>query len=232
MTLRFRPALAIATALVLAALISLGVWQLQRLAWKEALIAQVEARISDEPIAFAEAHDRAQQGEAMEYQPVFAEGVFAHAEERRVYGLHDGAPGVYVFAPLISAEGAIWINRGFAPDAFAAPLQRTDGSPSGLVRVEGLYRAPERPQGFERMVRPADAPGEGRYYTRDPALFGVASAPRAYIDSNGSEHRAAWPEGGVTRLEFSNRHMEYALTWFGLAAALVGVFIAASIRLR
>jgi surfeit locus 1 family protein len=230
MKLRFRPALTLATALILAALISLGLWQLQRLHWKEALIAQVEARVGGEPVPFAQAHARALKGEAMEYQPVYAEGVFAYGEERRVYGLFEGEPGVYVFAPLVAPAGTYWVNRGFAPDAFAAPDQRTDGSPSGLVRIEGLYRAPERPQGFEKMVRPADAPGDGRYYTRDPALFGIATAPSAYIDSNGSEHGAAWPKGGVTRLEFSNRHMEYALTWFGLAAALIGVYVAASLR--
>jgi surfeit locus 1 family protein len=230
MKLRFRPALTAATALALIALLSLGFWQLQRLAWKNALIAQVEARVGGAPIPFAEAHQRAMRGEAMEYQPVFLEGAYAHAQERRVYGLSDGASGVYVFTPIIAADGAVWVNRGFAPDAFAAPDQRADGAPAGVIRIEGLYREPERPQGFERMVRPADHAGEGRYYTRDPALFGVAAAPRAYIDSNGRENAAQWPKGGATRLSFSNRHLEYALTWFGLAAALVGVFAAASLR--
>ena len=70
---------------------------------------------------------------------------------------------------------------------------------------------------------------------RDPQVFaeafGIATLP-VWIDSNGLENPAAWPKGGTTRLEFNNRHLEYALTWFGLAATLLVVFLAFSLKGR
>lgn len=227
-----RPYLAAATALALAALIALGAWQMQRLAWKRELIANVESRLGSAPEPFHDVDARAAGGESVEYQPVEAAGVFDHAQERRVYGLFEGAPGVYVFAPLVTESGVVWVNRGFAPDAFADPRTRASEAPRGAVVVRGLYRRPERPRGFEKMVRPTDVPSAGLFYTRDPALFGQIGAAEGYIDIAADASAGPWPRGGVTRVEFSNRHLEYALTWFGLAGALVGVFIAASVRRR
>jgi surfeit locus 1 family protein len=230
MRFHIRPGLAVATALAFAVLVALGAWQMQRLAWKRDLIAAVETRTGLPAASFHSVDARAAAGESVDYSPVEAAGVFDHGRERRVYGLHDGEPGVFVFAPLETADGVVWVNRGFAPDAFAAPETRAAGAPQGALVVRGLYRSPEQPSGAEKMVRPTDDPVSGRYYTRDPALFDAAQAARGYIDAAAGESAAPWPRGGLTRIEFSNRHLEYALTWFGLAGALVAVFLAASVK--
>lgn len=234
MTFHFRPILTIFAALGMAALIALGAWQLQRLDWKRDLIARIEARLDSPPVAFAAALDRARAGEDMEYAPVFLEGEYAHGLEARVFGLYGGEAGAYVFTPLESEAGAVYVNRGFVPQALRASETRPESLVSDPVRVEGLFRAPEHPSGLQRLLRP-EPRGEDLWFVRDPALFAAAQgvdAPAYYIDSSGAENPAAWPKGGTTRIEFPNRHLEYALTWFGLAGALTAVYLAFSFRRR
>lgn len=237
MTFRFRPALALCALIGFSVLVSLGLWQLRRLAWKEALIARTEARLASAPIALEEALARAAAGEDMEYQPVRARGTYAHDLSLRVFGTLDGVPGAYVFTPLRTdgARGApfIFVNRGFAPQSLAEG-DLSQGAVEGEILVEGLLRAPERRAGGPfAFLAPEDQPEDGLYFRRDPAILaaaaGIAAAPH-YIDGSGRETRAPWPRGGTTRLAFANRHLEYALTWFGLAAALAGVYLAFSLR--
>lgn len=235
MKFRLRPGLAAATAIGLAILCSLGAWQLKRLAWKNDLIARTEARLAAAPISFDEALARAAAGETMDYQPVFLEGTYAHDLEAGVFGTYDGAPGVYVFTPLRVGDGApayVYVNRGFFPQRLREAAARADGSPAGNLRVEGLFRSAERKRGLEQWLAPKDQPQDNLYFVRDPRILAAAwriAVPPYYVDSFGREQAAAWPKGGVTRITFPNRHFEYALTWFGLAAALLGVFIAASV---
>ena len=238
---RFRPILTIFTLIALAILISLGTWQLQRRAWKLDLIAKTEARLADTPIPLASALEMAKRGIDMEYAPVTISGEYVHAAEAPVAGIYGGAPGFYVFTPLktlsvapIWGEGnVVYVNRGFVPTEKQAPSTREQGRVSGDVAVVGLLRAAETPGGLVAALRPADVPAENRWYTRDPRLFaewsGFATGPY-YIDSSGAETPGEWPKGGVTRVEFNNRHLEYALTWYGLAAALIGVYVAFSLR--
>lgn len=241
MKLHFRPALTAATALGLAALIALGLWQLDRLRWKEALIAQVEQRVGAPPIPFDEAVARAGAGEAMEYAPVTLAGVYAHDLEAHVFGTLGGAPGVYVFTPLDAPgpEGGgrrfVYVNRGFVPQALRDPAARSEGAPTGEVTVTGLLRAAETPPAIAGLFRPADQPGDNLWFARDPARLAAhhgIQTPRWYIDSSGAENPGAWPKGGTTRVAFPNNHLDYALTWFGLALALLVIYAALSLRRR
>ncbi|HNR76605.1 MAG TPA: SURF1 family protein [Parvularculaceae bacterium] len=241
MKFTFRPGLAVAVLVALAILISLGVWQLQRLEWKRGVIAQMTERLSAAPIAFDDAMSREAAGENMEYQPVFLEGVYAHDLETRVFGTYDGAAGVYVFTPLDAADPAtgarrfVYVNRGFAPQDFRDPETRAAGQVEGELRIEGLFRRAERKRGFEKSLAPKDQPQDNLYFIRDPEILAARHSietPPFYVDSNGRENPAAWPKGGLTRIDIPNRHFEYALTWFGLAAALIGVFLAFSLKRR
>lgn len=231
MRFRIRPGLFAATLGALAILVSLGTWQLQRKEWKESLVAAVEARLSAEPIPFAHAVARAEAGEAMEYQPVYLDGVFAHDNAAGVFGTYAGRAGIYLFAPLRISDGSfVYINRGFTPQNAKA----ANSEPLGAVRVDGLLRRAEVKRGLERLLAPKDQPTDNLFFTRDPRRLSAAAGIYApltwYVDSKGLESDGPWPKGGLTRVEFPNRHLEYALTWFGLAAALVGVFLAFSLK--
>jgi len=239
MSFRVRPGLVVATSVALAILCSLGVWQLKRLEWKTALIAQMTERLAADPIGFDEALARAGAGENMEYQPVFVNGVYAHEFESHVFGTYEGAPGVYVFTPLEADDAVtgdrrfIYVNRGFAPQKFSDRATRADGDVAGEVRVEGLFRRAERRRGFEKWLAPIDQPADNLYFVRDPAVLAEQNRIKVapfYVDSFGRESAAPWPRGGLTRVDLPNRHFEYALTWFGLAAALLGVFFAFSFK--
>ncbi len=243
MRLSLRPGLLVATAFALAVLCSLGAWQLRRLEWKRALIEATEQKRAAAPMPFDEAAARADAGEKMDYQPVYLDGAFANDLESLVFGTYEGAPGVYVFTPLATRDPAaglrdsgrrfIYVNRGFAPQDFRDPETRRDGVVEGDIRVEGLFRSAEVKRGFEKWLQPKDQPEDNLYFVRDPRVIAAEreiEAPPYYVDSFGRENAGAWPKGDVTRVEFSNRHLEYALTWFGLAAALIGVFAVYSLK--
>lgn len=239
MTFRLRPGLLTAVLIALAILCSLGTWQLQRLAWKRDLIDHMSERLAAAPISFDDALAREAGGENMDYQPVYLDGVYAHDLESAVFGTYDGRPGVYLFTPIDAADPAtgrrrfVYANRGFAPQDLKEPETRAEGLVAGEVRVEGLFRRAEEKRGFEKWLAPKDQPSDNLYFVRDPRILAARHSidvPSFYIDSYGRESAGQWPKGGLTRVVLPNRHLEYALTWFGLAAALLGVFIAYSLK--
>ncbi|MFC2951610.1 SURF1 family protein [Marinicaulis aureus] len=228
---QFRPALTFVVAIAFALLITLGSWQVRRLEWKQGLIAQVEARVNGEPIPFVDAVRRAGAGEAMEYTPVTIAGRMQAEKEARVFGTLDGAPGAYVFAPVETAAGVVYVNRGFAPqDVLSVPCFCDAAATEDAFT--GLLRAAERPSPPASWFQTTGKSVDGLWFVRDPQAFAVEAgidAPAYYIDQYAVAGRD-WPKGGTTRLDFNNRHLEYALTWFGLAATLVGVWIAFSLK--
>jgi len=229
------------TSLALAALIGLGLWQLQRLAWKETLIGEVEARVAAPPVDGPAPADWAKlEPSDYEYRHVRLRGAYDFSRQALVFRALDhprgkfGGPGYLVLTPLRLADGAIVIvNRGFIPqqqrDLFAAPAQAVSDS----VEVTGLMRSSEPRNWFT----PADDPARGQWFTRDPIAIAAAlklerAAPFT-IDADATGSPGDLPQGGETILAFPNNHLGYAFTWFGLALALVGVFVAyAATRLR
>jgi len=240
MSFHFRPVLTLLAASAMAILIALGVWQLQRLEWKRGLIAKVEARIGADTAPFETVEKLWKESQDTEYMPVFQAGVFRHDLEAHVFGTLDGAAGYYIFAPLELPHPAdearyLYVNRGFVPQALKNPASRPQGQVEGEVMVRGLFRTPEVARGIAALVAPEDDPAGNFWYRREPARFAEAagiSALPVYIDSFGEENPSDWPKGGTTRVAFPNRHLEYALTWFGLAAALFGVWLAYSMSRR
>ncbi len=226
MIFRPLPLLTGVTLIALAVLVSLGLWQTQRLAWKVGLIAQVTERIDSPPISYDEAAARARAGENMEYQPVVLRGVFRHDGEMHMYGVYQGVAGYYIYTPLERGDQpTVLVNRGFAPENFKAPDTRLDGRLSGIVSVTGLARGTQE----RRPFVPMDEPERNMWFTRNiEALSAAADIPPMplMVDSFGTESDAQWPQGGVTRIAFRNNHLGYALTWFGLALTLAGVYVA------
>ena len=147
------------SAASLALLIGLGVWQLQRLEWKQGLIAQIEARAHAEPVTLKEAVTRAKTGEDVSYLRVRVEGRFDNGKERYLYAVSDGTPGWHVITPLETPEGeVVLVDRGFVPDAFKEPSSRAQGEINDAVSVTGLARTPRcRGASFPTMSLPKTA---------------------------------------------------------------------------
>jgi surfeit locus 1 family protein len=224
----------LATLIALAILIGLGTWQLQRLAWKDDLIRQIETRAYGAPGAIvAESEWADWRADQDEFRKVQVTGTFLHALEAPVYGLmpgaQQGAPiqGYYIITPLRLSTGAIvMVNRGFVPSEMKDPATRPQGQPEGEVTITGLVRAPEA----RNMFTPKDDLARNIWFARDPQAIAAARklervAP-FLIDADATPNPGGWPRGGQTQLTLPNNHLQYAITWYGLALTLVGVFAA------
>ncbi len=217
-------------AAAFAILISLGTWQMQRLAWKEDLLARIERRIHADPVDLpppVEWPGLAQ--DDFEYMRVRVSGVFDHAREVLIFRPAGGVekqPGYHVVTPLRIGGGdaTIFVNRGFVPEALKAAASRAPGQVAGEKTITGLLRAPEQRSTFT----PADQPQQNLWYTRDPAAlakhFGLAKAAPFSLDADATPVPGGWPKGGATVVSVRNDHLAYAMTWYGLAATLLAVF--------
>lgn len=228
--MRSRVVLSILALGALAILIGLGTWQLQRLNWKNALSAKIEARIGQPPVSLDEVWDARQAGADIAYMPVRVDGVFQHNRERHVYALHEGKYGWHVYTPLKMADGRlVFVNRGFVPERLKEASSRDPG-PEGPVVVQGLVRVPP-PE--TSIFTPKSDFERNRFFWRDftnmvASVYNkteVSFAP-FFIDQFGPRGAVEpdWPRAGVTRVKLPNRHLEYAITWYGLALTLVGVY--------
>jgi len=222
----------------LAVLVSLGTWQLQRRQWKAELIAKMVARTRAEPVDLARALDSARRGADIDYLHVTARGRFHHDKERYLYAPAKAGLGWHVYTPLETEPGRIiWVNRGFVPDARKVPATRADGLLPGEVEVRGLVREPAG----RGLFTPDNDAARNLWYWPDPAAMSasafaagsIATAPFTIDADAAPAPPGGLPQGGTTRLDLPNRHLEYALTWFGLALTLAGVYAAfAASRLR
>ncbi len=207
---------AVALLVAFVGFIALGVWQWQRMGWKEALIARVEARVHANPVPPPpRSRWAAITAQSDEYRRVRLSGRFLPVPETRTQAVTALGAGWWVIAPLRMDNGDIvLVNRGFVPtDGEAAP------TPAGAVEIEGLLRITEPMGGFLR----SNDPGQERWYSRDVdaiararGLNGEAVAP-FFLDAARDPDGQGWPRGGLTVVQFRDHHLSYAMTWFGLA---------------
>lgn len=201
-------------------LLSLGIWQVQRLAWKTDLIARVDARVAAAPVAAP--GPAAWPGitrEADEYRHVSVTGRFLNNKTVLTQAVTDLGAGFWIVTPLEAAEGTYLINRGFVP----ADTRNDYARPEGEQTVTGLLRITEPKGGFLR----SNDPEAGRWHSRDVQAIGNAQgltnlAP-FFIDAEDSGEGP--PVGGLTVIRFANSHLSYALTWFAMALGLAGASI-------
>ena len=228
----------IAAILGTALLVGLGVWQLQRLAWKEALIAERDARLTSAPVTLDAALKAFDADSPVEFLKVEADGTFQHDAEAFVLTAEDGVPGFEVVTPLESKDGIIvLVDRGFVPEPLKDPAKRPGSQPQGEVKVTGILR---RHVGSRGSFSPDNDPGANIWYWWDvPAMLAYA---RIAPDSRVAPFVLHVPpgEGGQTLpapvavdAALTNNHLQYALTWFALAAILIvmsGLLIRQTIR--
>jgi surfeit locus 1 family protein len=222
----------------LAVLVSLGVWQLERLAWKEGLIASIAVRTKAAPVDIGEAQAAINAGGDIEYLRVRARGRFLNDKERYLYAPDpELGPGYHVYTPfeLASGRAVLFVNRGYVPERLKTPETRAQGQLEGEVEITGLLRKPATKGAFT----PENDAKNNLWYWRDyrglfASAFGdIATQPLpVFLDAEAAA-AGGWPKGGATWLELPNRHLEYAITWFGLAVTLLAVFLAFAVtRLR
>jgi len=215
----------LAALVVLACLLALGTWQVQRLAWKEALIAQIDARLGMEPVDIANILALQQAGEDIEYRPVHISGRFDHDHEQYFLATFRGTSGWNVYTPLQLADGRwLFVNRGFVPYDRRDPATRAEGQVEGTVELEGLARV--APPAKPSTIVPDNDVASRTYYWKDLAAMrsaaGLEETLPFFVDA-GPSAPGTLPIGGVTIVSLPNNHLQYAVTWYGLALALAGV---------
>ena len=143
-------------------------------------------------------------------------------------------PGYWVLTPARLADGGIVIvNRGFVPDGRQNPATRAAGQVTGPVRIVGSIRWP----GERHWFTPADEPAKNLWFTADPqsvaAAKGIGTVAPFYVEQESPVPPGGLPKPGKLMVTLPDNHLQYALTWFGLALGLAGVYVAwLSRRLR
>jgi surfeit locus 1 family protein len=219
------------TALTIAILVALGVWQLNRKVWKEDLIDTLNIRLAQSPEKLPPSENWRDLTQANdEFRPVTSLVEFLPDSEAFVYTAGStfrpdvqGA-GYWVFAPARLIDGSIVVvNRGFIPFDRKDLISRANGT-SGVVQITGVMRWPER----QSLFMLSDDPKSNVWYARNLRTMAMAKhwgtmAP-FYIDQESPIPPGGWPKPGKLQVILPNNHLQYAMTWFGLALALAGVY--------
>jgi surfeit locus 1 family protein len=233
MSKRFPVGLTIAVAICMAILIGLGAWQLQRLKWKEGLLAHIAALQNAPAQHIGPVLDAAANGKDVGFTRVrlVCPGL-STAPFLELYGLKDGQAGARIISacPTNNAHyPTILVDRGFVPDTVSArpPVE----AKAECVDVTGVLRVPDKAS----WATPPNDVAKNKWYSRDAAAMARAlkvSGPAPVFLMAETNTTPGFPALIPAPLpaEIPNRHLEYALTWFGLAGALAGVYAAMLFR--
>ena len=203
----------------------MGIWQIERRAWKLDLIERVQQRITAAPAPLpAQAQWPDVTAARDEYRRLQVSGRYRNNQETLVQAVTDRGGGFWVLTPFRTDDGTtILVNRGFVPPEKRDPATRTAGQIEGQTKVTGLLRLSEPEGGFLR----SNEPTADRWFSRDVQAIAQArqlgNVAPFFLDADAVALPDA-PVGGLTVLRFNNNHLVYALTWFGLAL-LVGVAV-------
>ena len=217
----FWPTLFLVPALVI--LIGLGLWQVQRLDEKTALLTEIETGLAAEPAVLPTVLS---EPDDWQYRRVEIEGRFLHEEEiflaSRTYR---GQPGLHVITPLLRTDGGptVLVNRGWIPLDRREAGSRLEGQVDGPLTLTGIARVPP-PRGW---MQPDNDPVDNLWFWLDlPAMAATADigpAPDLIIEADRSGE--GYPIGGQTRLDIPNNHLQYAVTWFAFAGTLLVIYV-------
>lgn len=209
-------------------LVGLGTWQLQRKAWKEGLVAAMHERLAAAPVDLPPASQWASLNvDSAEFRRVKFHAQFTEGRGVYVYvagsALRDDIkePGYFAFAPARLDDGtAVVVNRGYIP------MDQQIGWPAGTMEVVGYLRWPESRPWFLSDTNSAS----DTWFVRDHRTMAVAKAwgdvAPFYVDQESPVPASGLPRPAALTVNLRNDHLQYAVTWFGLAAVLVGCFVA------
>ena len=213
----------LATLIGTAILVTLGVWQVQRLQWKEGLLAQLAANAAASPMSLADAEAAAAGGRDMEFVRVTFPGTYRHEGWKKMIATYQGGQGWTIITPAASRDGhAVIVDRGRIP----GNLEDFD-RPEGEVEIEGVLRTQRRGKGY---FDPDNDPKSNLWYWWDvPAMLQASGLPADLkpfpyvVQLVPSAVASTFPEPQEAKANLANNHLGYAITWFGLALTLLGV---------
>jgi surfeit locus 1 family protein len=205
-----------------AVLVALGTWQLRRLEWKEAILAEIEAKIAAVPVALPEAPDPGRDG----YLPVTVSGALGGEELHVLTSQKEAGPGYRVISVLTAGERRVMVDLGFVPEA-----AKDAGRMAEAVTVTGNLHSPDETDGWT----PAPDAARGIWFARDvPAMAAALGTEQVLVvarEVTGSDPGVTpWP---IDTAAIPNDHREYAITWFSLAAvwaAMAGLLAWRAVR--
>ena len=232
---RLRSGLAVPAIFALGAIVifvGLGSWQLQRKAWKEALIETLEQRLSAPPGDLPPRERWASLSAANdEFRRVKFSAAFVPRAEALIYTSGSAlrsdvsGSGYWVFAPAqLTSGGIVVVNRGFVPEGRQDPVTRAAGAATGHADLVGVMRWPESRGAFS----PKDDPDRNIWFVRDPVAIAAAKgwgevAP-FFIELESPQPPGGLPRPGTLKVNLRNEHLQYAITWYGLALVVVVMF--------
>ena len=215
---------ALAALVGFAILVTLGAWQVKRLAWKEALLAQLAANAAAAPVDLPTALNMARAGSNVEFARVKFTGTYKNDAWMKMLSSYEGGQGWTILAPAASSDGwAVIVDRGKLPGQRLENFDR----PEGPQEIEGVIRTHPYGQG---SFDPANDPKGNMWYWWDvPAMIAASGLPadlRPFpyvVQLLPSTSTSEFPRPAEPKADLANNHLGYAITWFGLAATLLGV---------
>ncbi len=211
----------------LALLLGLGTWQLERLEWKTALIAEREAHLAAPALALDMSSDPLA---IEEFRRVLLRGKFLHEHEIHLLSrTYKGRAGIQVVTPIVPHTGgsegiAVLVNRGWVPGELSDPDSRLEGQVRGTAEVTGIARTGIGGRGwFVPENRPASGVWHHLNIEEVSQAIGLTLAPFV-VEAGPEPNPGGYPIGGQTRIHLRNDHLGYAITWFTLAAALALIY--------
>lgn len=221
---RPRPVPTVIAGLGVLLLLSLGTWQLFRLAEKNAINAFRAERAGAPAVPLPARIDDVA---AWEFRRVTVTGTFLHDRELHLNARSQrGNAGYDIIAPLRRDEGApVLVNRGWVPYSRKDPATRAAGQVPGLTAVEGILRTEPR----KGWLMPTNSAERNEWFWFDLAAMrqaaGVPDAAPFYIEAGPAPNPGNFPVGGQTIVQLRNDHLQYALTWYALAIALAVIYV-------
>lgn len=228
---QLRPALwpSVVSLVIFAVAMGLGTWQMERRAWKRDILDRIAVNQAAPPISL----DALLKGDPLkhEYGRVKLAGTFGHDKEFYLAARSlKNKVGLQVVTPLTTDDGRIVLfDRGWIPQETKDPARRAAGQVPGRVELTGIVRRNQE----RRQFAPENVPDRNVWFHVDVPLMrsmaGGKPDPKLdafFLEADAAANPGGLPVGGQTRLDIPNDHLQYAITWFLIALAMAGVYLA------
>ena len=209
--------------------LGLGVWQMERREWKRDILDRITVNQAAAPMPL----DELLRGDPLrrEYGRVTLSGSFLHDTEFHLAARsRKNDVGIQVVTPVRTDDGKIVLfDRGWVPSTRKEPAKRAEGQVAGKIELTAIVRRSQ----VQRQFAPDNVPDKNVWFHVDVPLMrkmaGGAPDPvldTFFLEADTKPNPGGVPIGGQTRLDIPNDHLQYALTWFGIALAMAGVYLA------